>query len=194
MLTKVLQSLPHRPGPVKLSHRLECCQAILQPWALQGQRWLLWSKHLTWELGTERARVVTFSEPHGVAGPPSPKPPAPFSNQPLPRTCLTYHGSPAPRGEFPEPRVPQTAACMLAQDTRCPDFDKPLPLQAPTTHIQGTPLFNPGVAIREPVPKPDWSSKLPQQPIQRSTNSQFCPRGQWAHFSQSHILKGCSLV
>lgn len=117
-----------------------------------------------------------------------------LSNQPLPRTCLTYHGSPAPRGEFPEPRVPQTAACMLAQDTRCPDFDKPLPLQAPTTHIQGTPLFNPGVAIREPAPKPDWSSKLPQQPIQRSTNSQFCPRGQWAHFSQSHILKGCSLV
>lgn len=70
---------------------------------------------------------------------------------------------------------------MLAQDTRCSDFDKPLPLQAPTTHIQGTPLFNPGVAVREPAPKPDWSSKLLQQPIQRSTDSEFCPRGQWVH-------------
>lgn len=115
---------------------------------------------------------------------PSPKPPATY------QACLTYHGSPAPRGEFPEPRVPQTAACVLAQDTRCPDFDKPLPLQAPTTHSQGTAFFNPGVVIREPAPKPDWFSKLPQQPIQRSTNSQFCPRGQWAYFSQSNAHKG----
>lgn len=63
MLTKVLQSYPTDLGPTKLSHRREHCQAILQSWALQGQGWLLWSKHLTWEPGTEGARVVTFSEP-----------------------------------------------------------------------------------------------------------------------------------
>lgn len=47
------------------------------------------------------------------------------------------------------PGSPQTAACMLAQDTRCPDFDKPLPLQAPTTHIQGTPLLSENLPLSQ---------------------------------------------
>lgn len=72
--------------------------------------------------------------------------------------------------------------CWFAQDTRYPALDKPLPSRSYNLHPR-EPTFQSRVVTQGSrcTPKLNEPSKLLQQPIQRSKNSQFDSKRQWAH-------------